>query len=151
MLFCTHLQVRKLCPQTYSLSLLLEWSQVTHSPILAQNGQDLHKFEKSPFYSTFARQLHDDTYFLGWLSWFPAHSNIQAHSTLTNIQALHTQIAKHHVENLPSFFLKSSHSVKWNKLVHLIQCINIFTNYMFLSFLNNNKHSIYWQDWLVTN
>ena len=32
MLFPTHLQARKLCPQTYSLSLPLEWSQVSHIP-----------------------------------------------------------------------------------------------------------------------
>ena len=30
MLFPAHLQTRELCPQTYSLSLPLEWSQVTH-------------------------------------------------------------------------------------------------------------------------
>ena len=30
--FPAHLQARELCPQTYSLSLPLEWSQVTHIP-----------------------------------------------------------------------------------------------------------------------
>ena len=32
MLFPAHLQARELCPQTYSISLPLEWSQDTHNP-----------------------------------------------------------------------------------------------------------------------
>ena len=32
MLFPAHVQARVVCPQTYSLSLPLEWSQVTHIP-----------------------------------------------------------------------------------------------------------------------
>ena len=44
-----------------------------------QNGAKLHTFllaqqEKSPFYSTFARQLCDDTCLPGWLPTFSAHS-----------------------------------------------------------------------------
>ena len=38
MLFHTHLQARDLCPQTYSLSLPLEWSQVTHIPASIKSG-----------------------------------------------------------------------------------------------------------------
>ena len=38
MLFPAHLQARELCPQTYSLSLLLEWSQVTHIPASIKLG-----------------------------------------------------------------------------------------------------------------
>ena len=73
MLFHTHLQARELCPQTYSLSLPLEWSQVTHTPASIKSG-GAHKPEKSAFYSTFVRQLCDDTHLPGWLSAFPVHS-----------------------------------------------------------------------------
>ena len=72
MLFPTHLQARKLCPQTYSLSLPLEWSQVTHTPTSIKLGVT-YQPEKSAFYSTFARQLCDDTRLPGWLSAFPVH------------------------------------------------------------------------------
>ena len=61
MLFPTHLQARDLCPQTYSLSLLLERSQVTHTPASIKLG-GAYKPEKLAFYSTFARQLCDDTH-----------------------------------------------------------------------------------------
>ena len=64
---------RELCPQTYSLSLPLEWSQVTHIPASIKSG-GAYKPEKSAFYSTFARQLCDDTRLPGWLSAFPVHS-----------------------------------------------------------------------------
>ena len=60
MLFPAHLQARELCLQTYSLSLPLEWSQVTHIPASIKSG-GAYKPEKSAFYSTFARQLCDDT------------------------------------------------------------------------------------------
>ena len=73
MLFPAHLQARELCPQTYSLSLPLEWSQVTHIPASIKSG-GAYKPEKSAFYSTFARQLCDDTRLPGGLSAFPPHS-----------------------------------------------------------------------------
>ena len=73
MLFPAHLQARELCPQTYSLSLPLEWSQVTHISASIKSG-GAYKPEKSAFYSTFARQLCDDTRLPGWLSAFPVHS-----------------------------------------------------------------------------
>ena len=73
MLFPAHLQARELCPQTYSLSLPLEWSQVTHIPTSIKPG-GAYKPEKSAFYSTFARQLCVDTCLPGWLSAFPVHS-----------------------------------------------------------------------------
>ena len=72
-LFPTHLQARELCPQSYSLSLPLEWSQVTHAPASIKSG-GTYKPKKSAFYSTFTRQLCDDTCLPGWLSAFPAHS-----------------------------------------------------------------------------
>ena len=62
---------------------------------LAQIGQDPYIQKVTFFYSTFARQLCDYTYFLGWLSRFPAHSNIQAHSTLINIQSYSSKLYKH--------------------------------------------------------
>ena len=73
MLFPTHLQARELCLQTYSLSLPLEWSQVTHIPASIKSG-GTYKPEKSAFYSTFTGQLCDDTHLPGWLSAFPVHS-----------------------------------------------------------------------------
>ena len=75
MLFRTHLQARELCPQTYSLSLPLEWSQVTHISTSIKLGK-AYKPEWLAFYSTFARQLCDDTRLPGWLSVFPVHSQI---------------------------------------------------------------------------
>ena len=96
MLFPTHLQARELCPQTYSLSLSLKWSQVTHTPASIKSG-GAYKLEKSAFYSTFARQLCDDTRLPGWLSAFPVHS-----SPLR--QALHTQITNHHIQRAQKYF-----------------------------------------------
>ena len=64
MLFPTHLQARELCPQTYSLSLPLERSQVTHIPASIKSGGTYNP-EKSAFYSTFARQLGSDVTKLG--------------------------------------------------------------------------------------
>ena len=82
----------KLCPQTYSLSLPLEWSQVTHIPASIKSG-GTYKPEKSAFYSTFARQLCDDTRLPGWLSAFPPHSQTfkptQASFAHTNSQPSH--------------------------------------------------------------
>ena len=36
--FPAHLQASELCPQTYALSLPLEWSQVTHIPASIEMG-----------------------------------------------------------------------------------------------------------------
>ena len=95
MLFPAHLQARELCPQTYSLlSLPLEWSQVTHVPASIKLGGAYHP-EKSAFYSTFARQLCDDTRLSGWLSAFPPHSQTfkptQASFAHTNSQPSHSR------------------------------------------------------------
>ena len=93
MLFPTHLQARELCPQTYSLSLPLEWSQVTHTPTSIESG-GAYKPEKSAFHSTFGRQLCDDTRLPGWLSAFPVHSQTfkptQASFAHTNSQLSHS-------------------------------------------------------------
>ena len=95
MLFPTHLQARELCPQTYCLSLPLEWSQVTHTPASIKSGR-AYKPEKSAFYSTFARQLCDDTHLPGWLSAFPVHSQTftptQPSFANTNSQPSHSTI-----------------------------------------------------------
>ena len=92
-LFPAHLQARELCPQTYSLSLPLEWSQVTHIPASIKSG-GAYKPEKSAFYSTFVRQLCDDTRLPGWLSAFPVHSQTfkptQASFAHTNSQPSHS-------------------------------------------------------------
>ena len=91
MFYPAHLQASKLCPQTYSLSLPLEWSQVTHTPTSIKLGR-AYKPEKSAFYSTFARQLCDDTRFPGYGS-LPFQYT-QAHSgklcTHTNSQPSHS-------------------------------------------------------------
>ena len=50
MVFPTHLQASELCPQTYSLSLPLEWSQGTHIPTSIKSGR-AYKPEKSAFYT----------------------------------------------------------------------------------------------------
>ena len=93
MLFPAYLQARELCPQTYSLSLPLEWTQVTHMPASIKLG-GAYKPEKSAFYSTFARQLCDDTCLSGWLSAFPVHSQTfkptQASFAHTNSQPSHS-------------------------------------------------------------
>ena len=73
MLFCAHFQARESCPQTYPLSLPLEWSQDIHIPASRKMG-GAYKPEKAAFYSTFARQLCDDTHLPGWLSAFPVYS-----------------------------------------------------------------------------
>ena len=73
MLFPTHLQARELCAQTYSLSLPLKWSQVRHTPASIKLG-GAYKPEKLAFYSTFARQVCDDTRLPGWLPALPVHS-----------------------------------------------------------------------------
>ena len=87
---CIHrlLTSRELCPQTYSLSLPLEWSQVTHIPATIKLGR-AHKPEKSAFYST----LPDNCVMIpifqdGSLPFQYTHK----HSSPLR-QALHTQIA----------------------------------------------------------
>ena len=91
--FPGHLQASELCPQTYCLSLPLEWSQVTHIPASIKFGE-AYKPEKSAFYSTLARQLCDDTRLPGWLSAFPPHSQTfkptLASFALTNSQPSHS-------------------------------------------------------------
>ena len=94
---------QEVCPQTYSLSLPLEWSQVTHILTSIKMG-GAYKPEKEAFYSSFARQLCDGTHFPGWLS---AFQHTHKHSNPLQ-QALPTQIANHHIQwarNLSSVFL----------------------------------------------
>ena len=90
MLFPTHLQARELRPQTYSLSLPLECNQVGHTPTNIKSGGAY----KPALYSTFARQLSDDTRLPGWLSACPVHSQAfkptQASFAHTNSQPSHS-------------------------------------------------------------
>ena len=72
---------RELCPQTYSLSLHLEWSKVTQIPASIKSG-GAYNPEKSAFYSTFARQLCDDTRLPGWLSAWPGGEREKAYIVL---------------------------------------------------------------------
>ena len=102
MLFPAHLQARELCSLTYSLSLPLEWSQVTHISARIKTSR-VYKPMKSAFYSTFARQLCDHAHLPGWLSAFPVHS--QTYSSLQ--QALRTEITNHCIQratNISSVF-----------------------------------------------
>ena len=94
MLFPTHLQAREVCPQTYSLSLPLEWSQVTHFPASIRLSR-AYKPEKSAFNSTFARQLCDDTH----LPFQQTHK----HSSPVR-QVLHTQTANNHIQRARKSF-----------------------------------------------
>ena len=66
---------------------------VRHIPASIKSG-GAYKPENSAFYSTFARQLCDDTHLPGWLSTFPVHSE---HSSPLR-KALHIQIAYHHIQ-----------------------------------------------------
>ena len=84
-----------------SLSLPLEWSQVRHIPASIKLG-DAYKPKKSALYSIFARQLCDDTILPGWLS---AFQYSHKHSSPLR-QALHTQIANHHIQNVCFCFFK---------------------------------------------
>ena len=97
----THLQARKLCPQTYSLSLPLEWSQVTHIPASIKSGR-AYKPEMSAFYNTFARQLCDDTCLPGWFSAFSVHS--QTYARLSAQASF-----------LSAFMISKTHIYKWPK------------------------------------
>ena len=96
MLFPSHLQARELYPQTYSLSLPLEWSQVTHIPTSIKSG-GAYKPKKSAFYNkyTFARQPCDDTHLPGWL--YMPFQHTHKHSSPLQ-QALHIQIANRHIQ-----------------------------------------------------
>ena len=87
-----HLLVSELCPQTYSLSFPLEWSQVTHIPTSTTMG-GIYKLERC--LSTVP--LPDNcvmTNLPGWLSAFPAHSQTfkptPARFTHTNSQSSHS-------------------------------------------------------------
>ena len=86
MLFPAHLQARELCPQTYSLLLPLEWSQVTHIPASIKSG-GTYKPERSAFYSTFAT------------------------TTLTNIQAHSGKLCTHRLPTITFNELENLHSV----------------------------------------
>ena len=77
---------QELYPHKPTLSSLLEWSQVTHI-LPSTKTSRVYKPVKSPFYSTFARQLCEDAHFPGWLSAF--HNN--KHSRQFQ-QALNAQI-----------------------------------------------------------
>ena len=81
----------------------LDWSQVTHIPTSIKSG-GAYKPEKSAFYSTFARQLCDDTRLPGWLSAFPPHPQI---FKLTQASFAHTnsQPSFNELENLYSIFV----------------------------------------------
>ena len=74
-------------------NLFPEWRQVTHTPASTKLG-GAYKPKKSAFYSTFARQLCDDTRLPGWLSAFPVHSQTfkptQASFAHTNSQPSHS-------------------------------------------------------------
>ena len=107
-LFPTHLQARELCPQTYSLSLLIEWSQVTHTPT-----SRAYKTEKPAFYNTFARQLCDDTCLPGWLSAFPVHSqtsNVKFGAAVCESEAFPTEVSMFTASfSFMSHILRESH------------------------------------------
>ena len=90
--FPVYLQANKVAPkylQTYSLSFPLEWSQVTQIPASIKSGW-VYKPEKLAFYSTFARQC----------VMIPV---THKHSSLLR-QALHTQIANHHIRRATKSF-----------------------------------------------
>ena len=75
------------------------WSQVTHISATTKMAR-VYKPEKSPFYCTFARQLCViRTRLPEWLS---ASSTLKHSSPLQ--QALHTQIANHHIQRAGKSF-----------------------------------------------
>ena len=82
-------QFQKAYLQTYSLSLPLEWSQVTQIPASIKSGW-VYKPEKSAFYSTFARQC-------------VIIPITHKHSSPLR-QALHIQIANHHIQRATKSF-----------------------------------------------
>ena len=97
MLFPAHLQARELCPQTYSLSLPLEWSQVTHIPASIKSG-GAYKPEKS------ALPLPDNCVMTPVFQEgsLPFHHTHKYSSPFR--QALHTQIANHHIQQARKSF-----------------------------------------------
>ena len=99
MLFPAHLHARELCPQTYSLSLPLEWSQDTHIPASIKSG-GAYKPEKSAFY----RPLPDNCVMTPVFQEgsLPFHHTHKHSSPLR--QALHTQIANHHIQRARKSF-----------------------------------------------
>ena len=104
-------KARELCPQTYSLSLPLKRSQVTHTPASTKSG-GAYKPEKSAFYSTFARQLCDDIHLPGWLFAFPVHSQTFKP----------TQASVAHTKSQPS------HSTSYKIFLVLFKCWRISSN-----------------------
>ena len=90
----------RICPQTNSLQLPLEWSQVTHIPASIKSG-GAYKPKKSVFYSTFARHCVMIPIFQdGSLPLQYTHKNS---SPLR--QPLHAQIANHHIQWAGKIFL----------------------------------------------
>ena len=80
MLFPAHLQARELCPQTYSLSLPLEWSQVTHIPTSIKSAR-----------SPKSQHLGQTT-----VRWHPSsRMALCLSTTLTNIQAHSGKLCTH--------------------------------------------------------
>ena len=86
-------QARELCPQTYSLSLLLEWSQVTHIPTSIKSGR---AYKPKSQLSTLL--LPDNCVMIPLFQdgSLPFHHTHKHSSPLR--QALHTQIANHHIQ-----------------------------------------------------
>ena len=78
-------------------------TQVTQIPARTKMGK-AYKVKMPPFYSTFARQLCDDTNLPGWLSLFStcALANIQAHSSKKDFEQ---QIGMQPSHNLSSVLL----------------------------------------------
>ena len=78
-------------------------TQVTQIPTRTKMGK-AYKVKMPPFYSTFARQLCDDTNLPGWLSLFStcALANIQAHSSKKDFEQ---QIGMQPSHNLSSVLL----------------------------------------------
>ena len=100
MLFPTHLQARELGLQTYSLSLTLEWSQVTHTPASIKS-RARPTSPKSQFSTV---PLPDNCVMTpvfqdGSLLFQYTHK----HSSPLR-QAVHTQIANHHIQRATKSF-----------------------------------------------
>ena len=79
----------KLCLLTYSLSLPLEWSQITHIPASITEG-GVYKPEKAAFYSTLARQLFSQMALRLQASFTHANS----HSVSYNIVTVPNEVKK---------------------------------------------------------
>ena len=100
MLFPARLQARELCPQTYSLSLPLEWSQVTHIPASIKLGAG----PTSPKSQLSTVPLPDNCVMIPVFQdgSLPFHHTHKHSSPLR--QALHTQIASHHIQRARKSF-----------------------------------------------